>query len=190
MNSNFQRKKVLKNLNHNKATKYTYLSRDPDNNLCPELFRHKQVTVLWWFLSETSNCPPFSTSQTLTYRPPVRRKHTKQFDIHTHLHFSAEVFTQWYSASFITQSSVPTHHPHPLWLSPGTRHITSLLFFRLFCRHSWMTLLTKKKKKNLDTTGIQDFWWNGKKTLKNLVMIKKKIVSSFQNFLITFMPSL
>lgn len=180
MYNNFQGKKVLKNLNYNKATKYTNLSRDPDSNLCPELFRHKQVTVLWWFLSETSNCPPFSTSQTLTYRPPVRRKHTKQLDIHTHSHFSGEFFREWYSASFATQFSVPTHHPHPLGLPPGTRHITGLLFFRPFCRHSWMiqhTPYQKKKptkKKQLNTSGLQDFWCNGKKRLKKPCHWKKK----------------
>lgn len=141
------KEKVLRNLDHNKATKYTNLSRDPDNNLCPELFRHKHVTVLWWFLSETSNCPPFSTSQTLTYRPPVRRKHTKQFDIYTHLHISGEVFTEWYSISFVTQSFLyHSPSPSPLWLSPGTRHVASLVFFTPFSRHSWMIQHTHYKK--------------------------------------------
>lgn len=47
-----------------------YLSREADISLCPLLLRHKEVTVLWWFFSDTRGWPPFSRSHTFTYRPP------------------------------------------------------------------------------------------------------------------------
>jgi len=137
-----------KDLNHRKVTKHTNLSRDPDSSLCPELFRHKQVTVLWWFLSETSNCPPFSTSQTLTYRPPIRKKHTKKLDRHTDLCLS-EVFTQWYSATFAAQRflylfTLPVHSDYPL--RQDTLHVCLFFFLGHFAGITeWFNILSTKR---------------------------------------------
>lgn len=39
--------KQFKKINQSEAMKDTDLSKDPESNLCPELLRHKQVTVLW-----------------------------------------------------------------------------------------------------------------------------------------------